>query len=218
MFHHLAHLDGFKAFVKKGVKVTKGDIIANVGKTGTKYAHLHYETRVMKPPTWTSYIWGMTQEDVKRMYPDPTKYIDRERKIPAPYDTFGGYEYLDPINTRGTAFHPGIDLNEGFGDQDLGNPVRSPCNGEIVYLEKDEGGWGNHLWILEDFESEVDEVFAKEQAGKIFLQVEEHGEAWYVDTDGRRHYMGSTPAEMLEFVQKMSIGITNDNLNKIPKA
>ena len=217
MYHHYAHLDKFASFVKKGTKVKKGEIIGHVGKTGTKYAHLHYETRILPPPKWTSYIWGMSEEEVKKMYPDPSKYVDQENHIPAQYTTYGGWEYLDSINSTKTAFHPGVDINAGWGDADLGNPIRSTCDGEVVFKGKD-GGWGNHLWILEDPEPEEDEEFGKEQAGRIFLQVESHGEAWYVDTAGRRHYIGSTPAEMLEFVKEMADGITNDDLKRIPKA
>jgi hypothetical protein len=50
----------------------------------------------------------------------------------------------------------------------------------------------------------------------MFLQVESHGEAWYVDPEGIRHYIGSTPTEMLAFVQRMANGISNKDLHKIP--
>ena len=53
-------------------------------------------------------------------------------------------------------------------------------------------------------------------SGRILLQVESHGEAWYVDTASRkRYYMkdGNTAYEML---RKFGLGITNEDLNKIP--
>ncbi|MCR4280172.1 MAG: serine hydrolase [Candidatus Komeilibacteria bacterium] len=53
-------------------------------------------------------------------------------------------------------------------------------------------------------------------AGKILLQVEEHGEAWYVDPkDGLRHYLRDGQAAY-DIMRNLSLGITNVNLAKIP--
>jgi murein DD-endopeptidase MepM/ murein hydrolase activator NlpD len=217
MYHHYAHIDKFASFVKKGTKVKRGEIIAHVGNTGSRWAHLHYETRIVAPPKWTSYTKGMSKEKVRRTYPDPSKYIERENHIPALYTNQHGWDYLDAINKAETKFHPGVDINSGWGDQDLGNPIRSTCDGTVVF-KGEHNGWGKHLWILEDPEPEADPEYGLEQAGRIFLRVSKHGEAWYVDTDGNRHYMGSTPAEMLEFVEKMAVGITENDIMRIPKA
>lgn len=51
--------------------------------------------------------------------------------------------------------------------------------------------------------------------GRIVLQVEGRGEAWYINPDdGRRYYMkdGGSAYEIMRF---LSLGITNENLNKI---
>ena len=51
--------------------------------------------------------------------------------------------------------------------------------------------------------------------GKILLQVEAHGEAWYVDPKtGYRYYMkdGDAAYQIMRF---LSLGITNENLRKI---
>lgn len=55
---------------------------------------------------------------------------------------------------------------------------------------------------------------AERLEGKILLQVQEHGEAWYVH-EGKRYYMkdGATAYEMMRF---FSLGITNENLEQIP--
>lgn len=51
--------------------------------------------------------------------------------------------------------------------------------------------------------------------GKILLQVESKGEAWYISpVDGKRHYMGR-PNDAFDLMRKLGIGVTNDNLNKI---
>jgi hypothetical protein len=55
---------------------------------------------------------------------------------------------------------------------------------------------------------------AKKYSGKIFLQVEEHGEAYYIDFDGNAHYLkdGNTAYDIM---RDLGLGITNNDLNKI---
>lgn len=51
--------------------------------------------------------------------------------------------------------------------------------------------------------------------GRILLQVEEHGEAWYVDpVDGLRYYMRDGQAAY-DFMRTKGLGITNDDLSQI---
>ena len=51
--------------------------------------------------------------------------------------------------------------------------------------------------------------------GKILLQVESHGEAWYVNPkDGKRYYMADGD-KAYNVMRKFGIGITNKNLEKI---
>lgn len=217
-YHHLAHFDSLKSFVKKGKKIKKGEIIGTVGKSGTRYAHCHYEVHRVKPTSWAKYTRGMSKAQVLAHYVDPVKWIDKKQDIPAKYTTYGGWEFMDQINNAGE-FHPGVDINDSYGDKDLGNPVRSPVSGEIVF-RGEHTGWGTHIFIHEDVTLDdpvFDFEFAKRVAGRMFLQVEEHGEAWYVDQEGTRWYMGKTPEDMLEFVKRMAQGISNADLNKIPK-
>lgn len=52
--------------------------------------------------------------------------------------------------------------------------------------------------------------------GLILLQVEEYGQAWYLHPqDSKRYYMGR-PKDALSVIQELGLGITNENLNKIP--
>ncbi len=53
-------------------------------------------------------------------------------------------------------------------------------------------------------------------AGKIYLQVEQKGEAWYVNpTDGLRYYLGR-PADAFGIMRTFGLGISNKNLAQIP--
>ena len=61
----------------------------------------------------------------------------------------------------------------------------------------------------------IDLKTAEKLKGKILLQVESRGEAWYVNPkDGRRYYMpdGDAAYEIMRF---LSLGITNENLEEI---
>lgn len=52
--------------------------------------------------------------------------------------------------------------------------------------------------------------------GRLLLQVEEHGEVWYVNpVDGLRYYLRDGEAAF-ELMRKFGLGITNDDLAKIP--
>jgi hypothetical protein len=60
-----------------------------------------------------------------------------------------------------------------------------------------------------------DNSLANRLKGKIVLQVESRGEAWYIDpSDGKRYYMrdGEAAYQIMRF---RSLGITNTDLSKI---
>lgn len=53
-------------------------------------------------------------------------------------------------------------------------------------------------------------------AGRIVLQVEENGEAWYIDPiDMKRYYLGR-PDDAFKLMRDRGLGISNENLNRIP--
>lgn len=55
-------------------------------------------------------------------------------------------------------------------------------------------------------------------SGKVLLDVDRHGEAWYINpTDLRRYYLGRAKGAW-EIMRGLGVGITTDNLNKIPQA
>lgn len=56
---------------------------------------------------------------------------------------------------------------------------------------------------------------ASKMKGKILLQVESHGEAWYVNPkDGKRYYMANG-SEAYNIMRTLGVGITNSDLDKI---
>lgn len=61
-----------------------------------------------------------------------------------------------------------------------------------------------------------DKNFAKIHSGKIFLQVEAHGEAFYIDFEGYNHYLKDGSAAY-NIMRDLGLGITNNDLSKIPE-
>lgn len=59
-----------------------------------------------------------------------------------------------------------------------------------------------------------DKTFAKKHSGKIFLQVEAHGEAYYIDINGNSHYL-KNGIEAYNIMRDLGLGISNLDLRKI---
>lgn len=60
----------------------------------------------------------------------------------------------------------------------------------------------------------TDATYRKKFIGKILLQVESHGEAYYISSDGRYNYL-KDGASAYQVMRKLGLGISNANLNKI---
>ncbi len=60
----------------------------------------------------------------------------------------------------------------------------------------------------------INKNFARKHSGKIFLQVEEHGEAYYIDVDGNAHYL-KNGNEAFGIMQRLGFGISNNDIRKI---
>lgn len=59
-----------------------------------------------------------------------------------------------------------------------------------------------------------DKNIAKKQLGKIFLQVESKGEAYYIDSNGNANYLKDGDAAY-QIMRKLGLGIKTSDLNKI---
>lgn len=69
--------------------------------------------------------------------------------------------------------------------------------------------------IPTEYQSLPDLSFAKKNAGKIFLQVQNHGEAWYINpVTYQRYYLGR-PVDAFSIMRSLSLGISNENLHLI---
>jgi len=62
-----------------------------------------------------------------------------------------------------------------------------------------------------------DKVLAKSLAGKIILQVEKNGEAWYINpVDLKKYYLGR-PEDAFKLMRQLALGISRENLALVHK-
>lgn len=119
-------------------------------------------------------------------------------------------------------------LNTGFIDADndgLSSMVEASFGTSDFMTDTDGDGYNDYEEIFFGYSPTsssrtvlTDTNFARQHQGKIFLQVESHGEAWYVDTIAyNRHYLGR-PADALNIMRNLGLGITNADLALIPVA
>jgi hypothetical protein len=106
----------------------------------------------------------------------------------------------------------------GGTDAQGGHYCRTTCEeyglrtGEYHFHDKD----GNAVETYENNTKIFDKVLAKRLQGKILLQVEDHGEAYYIrSNDLKRYYMkdGQAAYDMMRY---FSLGVTDTDLAKVP--
>jgi len=86
------------------------------------------------------------------------------------------------------------------------------ANGEEAYNVMRDLGVGIKNNDLEKIKN--NEEFAKKHSGKIFLQIEEQGQAYYINSDGKAYYLKNGD-EAYNIMRNLGLGITNENIRKI---
>lgn len=77
-----------------------------------------------------------------------------------------------------------------------------------LFLIAGSFGWQNHVDAV---------TLAERLRGRIVLEVESHGEAYYIyPVDLKRYYLGR-PADAFNVMRNLGLGISNIDLSKIPK-
>lgn len=204
--------------VKVGDIVTRGQKIGTIGATGNaEGAHLHFDVLRNKPTDPYEYVSGFTKEQVLARYFDPASYM--KDSLPAPNTLHTGYSFLQ---WTGNLFHSGCDINSPNDD---GANYYSPVDGRVFFVSPPGGydhGWGNMV-IIEEMDPKFDLAAGLRLAGRFLLAVQDRGRLWWVDPNGKKHDVGKTPEECADFLmkiaaQKIPLGITNADLDKIPPA
>lgn len=99
--------------------------------------------------------------------------------------------------------------------------IASATNDVIVLGVEYDASKDLNLIIKNTIEAEkkalgkIDEKLAKRLSGRILLQIESHGEAWYVNPRDVKKYYLANGNEAYRIMRYLSVGITNKNLDKI---
>lgn len=87
--------------------------------------------------------------------------------------------------------------------------------------DTDSDGYSDSLEIKNNYNPlgpgllSVDNNFAENYLGKIFLQTEQNGEAWYINPDDKKRYYLGRPVGAFAIMRELSLGISNQNLSQI---
>jgi DNA mismatch repair ATPase MutL len=93
-------------------------------------------------------------------------------------------------------------------EDSLGTDKNSSDSDGDGYNDKEELE-GNYSPVKKSAKIKIDSDFADKQKGKIFIQVEGQGEAWYVNPEDDKRYFLGRPANAFMVMRKLSLGISN---------
>lgn len=157
------------------------------------------------------YVSPVSKERFFLGYPDDAFSIMRGQglgitnnnlsKIPVSLD------YLSGTDTDGDKLPDNLEISLGT------NPNNKDSDGFGDYTEISQGYNPLGLGRLN-----YDDSFSKNQAGKIFLQVEKNGEAWYVNGEDNKRYFLGRPADAFSIMRNLGLGISNSDLSQIVAA
>lgn len=68
-----------------------------------------------------------------------------------------------------------------------------------------------------NIQGSINSNFAKSQKGKILLQVEASGEAWYVNPQDSKRYFLGRPTDAFNIMKTLGLGISNANFDRMIK-
>ncbi|MCK5061602.1 hypothetical protein KAR28_03555 [Candidatus Parcubacteria bacterium] len=115
-----------------------------------------------------------------------------------------------------------IKYDDNDDDNDgLKNRLETALGTDINNIDTDNDGYSDYDEVINNFdplsklELTIDDDFVDSNKGKILLQVENYGEAWYIDPTSKKRYYLGRPADAFKIMQKFGLGISNDNINKI---
>jgi len=108
--------------------------------------------------------------------------------------------------------------NDGDG---LANRLEIALGTDMNTADTDEDKYSDYEEIISDYDPlsnsklPIDNIFRTSNAGRIFLQVEKNGEAWYISPhDTKRYYLGR-PSDAFSIMRSLGLGISNSDISQI---
>jgi hypothetical protein len=91
-------------------------------------------------------------------------------------------------------------------------------------VDSDNDGFNDKEEILKNFNPlsngklKIDSNFTNLNLGKIFIQTEKQGQAWYVNPADKKRYFLNRPTDAFAIMRALGLGITNNNIDQIATA
>jgi len=122
----------------------------------------------------------------------------------------------------------GIDknyLDSSDTDQDsLPDALEDAIGTNKNIIDTDQDGYSDKMELQNNYNPvgegilNIDSDFTRKQIGKIFLQIENNGEAWYINSSDLKKYFLGRPADAFLIMKNLGLGITDQKLDEIPIA
>ncbi len=116
-----------------------------------------------------------------------------------------------------------IDYNDSDNDNDgLTNRFEDAIGTDPENSDSDNDGYNDKTEIENNYSPisvgklPIDNNFTVQNSGKIFIQIENNGEAWYVNPADQKRYFLGRPDDAFSIMNELALGITNSNLYQIP--
>jgi len=103
--------------------------------------------------------------------------------------------------------------NDGLGDA-----LENAIGINIYSTDSDADGHNDWVEVSNAYNAQgagvmpIDLVFSAKLRGRIFLQVESRGEAWYVNPEDNKRYFLGRPADAFAAMKQLGLGISNQDL------
>jgi len=126
-----------------------------------------------------------------------------ENKINAFFSKQQAGKILLQVEANGEAYYVYPDNNKGYY---LGRPA------DAFRIMRELGLGATHKFITSYT------TYPSHVSGKILIDVDDFGKAYYVYPKDKKAYYLGRPADAFRVMRELGLGITNSDLNKIPKA
>ena len=124
------------------------------------------------------------------------------RRIPVSLD------YLSGHDSDGDGLPD--DFEKAYGTNHLSADSDSDGYNDLLELNNNyDPNYGNA------YKLSYDESFAEKNKGRIFIDVEQGGAAWYLSPENNKRYYLGRPDNAFQIMKNLGIGISNENLSKI---
>jgi hypothetical protein len=126
------------------------------------------------------------------------------------------------ITNSSPANQPGIAALSSDDDQDgLSNDLEIALGTSAQLKDSDGDGFDDSAELTKGFDptakarpQAIDDKFASRQAGNIFLQIENKGQAWYVYPDNRKRYFLGRPDDAFRVMRKLGLGTKHQTITR----